>query len=152
MLTSLKRQTPETSTESVIAGRNEGRGGRWSSNGRSACKMGVTLPLLVGLPLPSPAAVAWVEPPASSTEASPQIPAHLLLALVIIPLTTHPFRDRAPFILLIETPSTFGRLLRLFLSHSTIDHTSLPRRSTLPFNDRVSSNIWTLIALLPYTT
>ena len=30
--------------------------------------------------------------------------AHLLLALVILPLTTHPFRDGAPFLLLIETP------------------------------------------------
>ena len=33
---------------------------------------------------------------------------HLLLALVIWPLTTHPFRDGAPFLLLRETPPTFG--------------------------------------------
>ena len=32
---------------------------------------------------------------------------HLLLALVIRPLTTHPFRDGEPFLLLIETPPTF---------------------------------------------
>ena len=28
------------------------------------------------------------------------------------PLTTHPFRDGAPFLLLVETPPTFGRSLR----------------------------------------
>ena len=39
---------------------------------------------------------------------------HLLLALVIWPLTTHPFRGRAPFSLLIETPPAFGRSLRVF--------------------------------------
>ena len=39
---------------------------------------------------------------------------HLLLALVIRPLTTHPFRDGAPFLLLIGTPPTFGRSLRFF--------------------------------------
>ena len=39
---------------------------------------------------------------------------HLLLALAIWPLTTHPFRDGAPFLLLIETPPTFGRSLRFF--------------------------------------
>ena len=33
---------------------------------------------------------------------------HFLLALVIGPLTTHPFRDGAPLLLLIETPRTFG--------------------------------------------
>ena len=38
----------------------------------------------------------------------------MLLALVILPLTTHPFRDGAPFLLLIETPTTFGRSLRFF--------------------------------------
>ena len=38
----------------------------------------------------------------------------LLLALVISPSTTHPFRDGAPFLLLIETPPTFGRSLRFF--------------------------------------
>ena len=37
---------------------------------------------------------------------------HLLLTLIIWPLTTHPVRDEAPFLLLIETPPTFGRLLR----------------------------------------
>ena len=36
------------------------------------------------------------------------------LALVIRPLTTHPFRDGAPFLLLIETPPTLGRSLRFF--------------------------------------
>ena len=35
-----------------------------------------------------------------------------LLALVIVPLTTHPFRDGAPFLLLVETPPTYGRSLR----------------------------------------
>ena len=34
---------------------------------------------------------------------------HVLLALVIVPLTMHPFRDGAPFLLLIETLPTFGR-------------------------------------------
>ena len=33
---------------------------------------------------------------------------------VIWPLTTHPFRDGAPIQLLIETPPTFGRSVRLF--------------------------------------
>ena len=33
---------------------------------------------------------------------------HLLLVIVICPLTTQPFRDGAPFLLLIETPPTFG--------------------------------------------
>ena len=37
---------------------------------------------------------------------------HLLLALVILPLTTHLFRAGAPFLLLLETPPTFGRSLR----------------------------------------
>ena len=39
---------------------------------------------------------------------------HVLLALVICPLTMHPFRDEAPFLLLIETPPTFGLSLRFF--------------------------------------
>ena len=39
---------------------------------------------------------------------------HLLLALVIWPLTTHPFRDRALFLLVVETPPTIGRSLRFF--------------------------------------
>ena len=41
-----------------------------------------------------------------------------LLALVILPLTTHPhpFRDGAPFLLLTETPPTLGRSLRLSLT------------------------------------
>ena len=39
---------------------------------------------------------------------------HLLLALVIGPLTTHPLRDGAPPLLLIETPPTLGRSLRLY--------------------------------------
>ena len=33
---------------------------------------------------------------------------YLLLALVMWSLTTHPFRDGAPFLLLIETSPTFG--------------------------------------------
>ena len=37
-----------------------------------------------------------------------------LPAFVIWPLITHPFRDGAPFPLLIETPPTFGRSLRFF--------------------------------------
>ena len=39
---------------------------------------------------------------------------HSLRALVIWPLTTHSFRDGAPFLLLTETPPTFGRSLRFF--------------------------------------
>ena len=39
---------------------------------------------------------------------------HVLLALVIWPLTTHPFREGVPFLLLIETRPTFGRSLRFF--------------------------------------
>ena len=39
---------------------------------------------------------------------------HLLLALVIGPLTTRPFRDGARILLLIETPPPFGRSLRRF--------------------------------------
>ena len=39
---------------------------------------------------------------------------HLLIALVISPLTTYPFRDGAPFLLLIEIPPTFGRSLYFF--------------------------------------
>ena len=39
---------------------------------------------------------------------------HLLLALVIRPLTTHPFRDGAPFLLLIGTLPAFGRSVRFF--------------------------------------
>ena len=38
----------------------------------------------------------------------------LLLGLVLRPLTTHPFQDGAPFLLLIETPPTCGRSLRCF--------------------------------------
>ena len=34
--------------------------------------------------------------------------------VVIRSLTTHPFRDGAPFLLLTETPPTFGRPLRFF--------------------------------------
>ena len=34
---------------------------------------------------------------------------HFLLALAIRPLITYPFRDGAPFMLLIGTPSTYGR-------------------------------------------
>ena len=44
---------------------------------------------------------------------------HLLLAVVVIePLTTHPFRDGAPFLLLIETPPTLG-LSRRFFPYTT---------------------------------
>ena len=39
---------------------------------------------------------------------------HLLLALVISSLTTHPFRDGAPFLLLVQTRTTFGRSLLFF--------------------------------------
>ena len=38
----------------------------------------------------------------------------MLLALVIWPSTTHSFRNEAPFLLLLETPPTFGRSLRRF--------------------------------------
>ena len=38
---------------------------------------------------------------------------HSLPALVIRPLTTNTFRDEAPFLLLLETPPTFGRSLLL---------------------------------------
>ena len=38
----------------------------------------------------------------------------LLLALVVRALTTHPFRDGAPFLLRTERPLTFGRSLRFF--------------------------------------
>ena len=38
----------------------------------------------------------------------------LLLAVVIWPLTTHPFREGEPFLLLIKTPATFGRPWRFF--------------------------------------
>ena len=38
----------------------------------------------------------------------------MLLALVVWPLTTHLFRDGAPFLLLVETPPTFGRSVRVF--------------------------------------
>ena len=37
---------------------------------------------------------------------------HLLLALFVWSLTTHLLRDGAPFLLLLETPPTFGRSLR----------------------------------------
>ena len=37
---------------------------------------------------------------------------HLLLALVIWPLTMYPFRHGAPFLLLTEKLPTFGRSLR----------------------------------------
>ena len=36
---------------------------------------------------------------------------HLSLALIVLPLTTHPFRGGASFLLLAETPPTFGRRL-----------------------------------------
>ena len=43
---------------------------------------------------------------------------YLLLALVIKPLTTHPFRDGVQLLLPIGTPPTFGRSLRFFhVSH-----------------------------------
>ena len=46
---------------------------------------------------------------------------HLLLALVIWPSTTHPFRDGAPFLLLIETSPTIGRSLRCFHILHTVE-------------------------------
>ena len=39
---------------------------------------------------------------------------HLLLALAIRPLTTHPFRDGATFLPLTTTTPTFGRPVRFF--------------------------------------
>ena len=36
------------------------------------------------------------------------------------------------------------------LSHLTIDHASLSRRSTVPTPNRDTSNVWALITLLPY--
>ena len=60
---------------------------------------------------------------------------HLLVDLVTRPLTTHPFRDGAPFLLLIETPPTFGRSERLF---------HIPRNTVLlilsPFSLAVSGH------------
>ena len=38
----------------------------------------------------------------------------VVLALVFWPLTTHPFPDGAPFLLLLETPQTFGHSVRFF--------------------------------------
>ena len=38
------------------------------------------------------------------------------------------------------------------LSHLTIDHASLSRRSTVPTPNRDTSNVWALITLLPYIT
>ena len=38
------------------------------------------------------------------------------------------------------------------LSHLTIDHASLSRRSTVPTLNRDTSNIWALVTILPYTT
>ena len=38
------------------------------------------------------------------------------------------------------------------LGHLTIDHASLSRRSTVPTPNRDTSNIWALVALLPYIT
>ena len=38
------------------------------------------------------------------------------------------------------------------LRHLTIDHASLPRRSTAPTPNKDTSNIWALITLLPYIT
>ena len=40
--------------------------------------------------------------------------AHLLLALVVWPLTTHLFRDGEPFLLLTEASPIFGRSLAVF--------------------------------------
>ena len=44
---------------------------------------------------------------------------HLLLALDIWPLTTHPFRDGASSLLHRETPPTFGRSVRFFRIYCT---------------------------------
>ena len=44
-----------------------------------------------------------------------------------------------------------GVLVVACLSHLTIDHESLLRRSTVPTPNRDNSNIWALITLLPYT-
>ena len=67
---------------------------------------------------------------------------HLLLALFVTPFTTHPFRDRAPFLLLLETPPTYGGRRVLIIMHvctvKTIDARILriPRRSTSSFHRR----------------
>ena len=42
---------------------------------------------------------------------------NLLLALVIIPLTTHTYRRGAPFLLLTQTPPTVGCPLRVALQY-----------------------------------
>ena len=49
---------------------------------------------------------------------------HLFLALVIRPLTTHPFRDGAPFLLLIDTSNI--RALSTFLPRTTYERFSYP--------------------------
>ena len=42
---------------------------------------------------------------------------HLLLAFASWPLTTHPSRDVAPFLLLIETPLNIWALIAFFSKH-----------------------------------
>ena len=52
---------------------------------------------------------------------------HLLLVLVVWPLTTRPLQDGAPFLLLIETPSTFRHSLRFFHTlHRNLSHILSP--------------------------
>ena len=54
----------------------------------------------------------------------------LLLALINWPLTTHPFRDGAPFLFLLERP-IFGRSVSAFLSYVTYAVLSLSHPSPL---------------------
>ena len=49
---------------------------------------------------------------------------HLLVALVIWPLTTHPFRDGAPFPLLRKTPPSCGRSVPTCRPHIAFSSTS----------------------------
>ena len=51
----------------------------------------------------------------------------LLLALVIRQLTTHPFGDGSPFLLLIETPPTFGRPLSFSTYYMKLIAYPIPR-------------------------
>ena len=48
-------------------------------------------------------------------------------------LTAHAFRDRPPFLLLIETPSTFGRSLRFFHTYTWRVRLSFYIYNSIPF-------------------
>ena len=61
----------------------------------------------------------WIEPPGAPSRKGCVVSDQMAkaarvssLALAMISLTTHPFRDGVPFLLLIETPATFGCALR----------------------------------------